>query len=483
MSSIKYEIRGNLLILQQYPLHLYYDLRKVFSYDRIGYDRKLQQRTRTPEIVGTGFNADGASINLTDTAIPKTIVTFHGYEYALLKFAAKNKIHVDKIVTKLTDETVYVPQWDKLPEDFEFRYMQKEILETMANNTGGIIVAATGFGKGEIAGIMPLVFPQARILMCSFRQQVYSTLADRVRKYVLPSTKLFIQKPGKSVTQSAVQQARIVVCGNKSLPKILGYSDDYDFVILDEVHTAATNDTFRIVSSLIKPRIFGFTASPNRADGGQFRLLGLCGPKLMEIDMKKAVEKGLVVPVKVKWCPVDLQYDPTAKCHIAYKKHRGIWYNAVRNKLIAGAALTYDADTQVLIIVETIKHAFALKAMLPEYKVISSETPDLDRSRNAFKKGTLKKVISTGVWKEGVDFPSLTVLINATGVKSEISNIQLTGRVSRTDKDKTQGTIYDFYDNWNYEFKYFASERKKLYDKQGYTQEEVTPTELLKNIV
>ena len=483
MSILRYEVRGNLLLIQQYPLHLYYELSKCFSYDRIGYDRIEQKKTKTPETVATGFDAGGKSVYLGPDMpiIPKTIVTFHGFLPKILEFAKKHKLKVDGLVTQVTDPSVYVPKWENVPEDFEFRYMQREVLEIMAKTTGGIIVCAPGYGKSECVGLMSRIFPEARILISSFRQQVYSTIAERVRKYLLPGTKYFVQKAGKAITQHAVQQASVVVCGNKSLPKILSYGDDYDFYINDECHLAAAPDTFRIISSLSRPRIFGFTASPNRSDGAQFRLLGLFGPKLLEVDMKKAREKGMVVPILVKWCPVYLQYDPVADCHAAYKKHRAIWHNAARNRLIAGAANSYDEDTQVLIIVETIKHAMALRHLLPNYFVASSETPNLDKIRNAFKKGTMKKIIATGVFREGVDFKNLQVLINGTGVRSEIANIQLTGRVTRTADGKERGIVHDFFDHFNQEFKYFSSERKKLYNQLGYEQVEIQPTELLKN--
>jgi len=379
------------------------------------------------------------------------------------------------------DTLKMLPNWDNVPANFEFRYMQKETLELIGKFNGGIIIASVGTGKSETIGVLPCIYPKARILVSSYRQQVYSEIGNRLRKYVLPGTKMYIQG-SKPINQLSVQQARVVVCGNKSLQKILSYGDNYDLALLDECHQACAPDTFRVISSLVKPKIYGFTGSFNRSDGAQFRLLGLCGPKLLEVDMKKAVEKGMVVPINVLWCPVNLQYDPIAGCHSAYKKHKGIWHNTIRNKLIAGAARSYDENTQVLIMVETIKHAMALRALLPEYFVVSSETPDLDRIRGAFKKGTMKKVLATGTWREGVDFPNLAVLINATGTKSEISNIQLTGRVVRTGENKAYGIVHDFYDHWNHEFKHFSAERKKLYEKQGFTQSEIQPTELLNNI-
>jgi len=479
--TLEYEIRGNLLLIQKYPLHLYYKLITKFTYDRIGYDRIQQKKLRTPEIVATGYDTNGAAVDLGLGTIPQMIVTFHGYEPGLIEFAKQNKLKLSKKTTKLLDDKVFVPQWDNVPPEFEFRYMQKEVIEVMAQSDGGVMLFPTGYGKTNIIGILPCVFPEARILVCSYRKQVYSEIASRLKKFVLPGTKMFVQGT-KPITHSSIQQSRVVVCGNKSLAKVLSYGDNYDLMLLDEAHQACAPDTFKILATVIRPKIFGLTGSFNRSDGAQFRLLGLCGPVIMEVDMKKATEEGLVVPIQVLWCPVQLQYDPVAGCHAAYKKHRGIWHNAFRNKLIAGAARSYDENTQVLIMVETIKHAMALKALLPEFFVVSSETPDLDRVRGAFKKGTMKKIIATPTWNQGVDFPNLAVLINATGVKSEIANIQLTGRVSRLGDDKAVGIVHDFFDTWNPEFRYFANERKKLYDRQGYTQNEILATELLQNL-
>jgi len=787
---IDIETYGNLLIIRSFPLHLYYELKKCFSYTLVGFDREANKRTLTPEILGSGYDTNGQTVDLSTTAIPAQIVTFHGYLPAILAFCLKHKIKVEHKITELSPAENYVPVWDKIPADFEFRYKQKEVLELMAKNAGGIIVCSVAFGKSELVGIMPLVFPKARILISSYRAQVYSTIGERIRKYNMPGTKYFIQQAGKSITQAQVKQARVVVCGNKSLTKILSFGEDYDFYICDECftgdtevltnkgykrfdsldgteliaqwsadrsiqfvkplrhikkefsgdlvkltlykgrsvrmtvghnqtyldrqdnvckkpildivraqynkypvsgigvneiatlaaidrlaialqadgtrnyvkrdyaywsislvkerkilrlkeillesgvefkeipidregyvrfviktpleitknlitwfnnvavtrayavdfvnevslwdgyilkkdyqyysssvkenvdlvsaiaiqggfscvqsiqkdyrkesyqdmhrlfmskkehntfknvthelekysgnvycvevpsgnivvrsegfsfisgncHLAAAPDTFKTISTMVKPRIFGLTGSFNRSDGAQFRLLGLMGPKLITVDTKEATKQGMVAPVKVKWVPVHLQYNPVGKCHSAYKKHRGIWYNAPRNNLIAAAAKSYDEDTQVLIIVETIKHAMALRQLLPNYLVVSSETPDLDRARGAFKKGTLKRVIATAIWREGVDFPNLAVLINACGLKSEVANIQLTGRVARLGDDKPYGVVHDFYDYWSTEFKHFSAERKKLYEKQGYEQTEISAAELLKNL-
>jgi superfamily II DNA or RNA helicase len=56
-----------------------------------------------------------------------------------------------------------------------------------------------------------------------------------------------------------------------------------------------------------------------------------------------------------------------------------------------------------------------------------------EKARKAMIKGKLKVIISTAVFREGIDIPNLDVVINACGHKSEIMTLQGVGRFSRKD--------------------------------------------------
>lgn len=475
---LRYEIRGTLLLITQYPLQHYHQIRSVFTYSRIGFDNEANRKTFTPEVVASGYDSIGEVIELTDEVLPAQIASFQGYESLLLDKCKQLGIQTKRILTSTIKPDSFKPNWDNLPEGFEWRHRQREVAELIGKTRGGIIVATPAFGKSSIIGMLPRIYPNARFLISTFRRTVLETIADQIRTFIPPGTKYFIMGNNRGVHGSIVRSSRVVLCGTKSLHKIAEHDTDFCAVIHDECHNAAADGSFKLVTAFPKAKTFGFTGSPNRSDGAQFRLQGLCGPILMTVDAQEAVEQGLIVPLRVIWCDVNLQYDPTLNCHPMYKKHRGIWFNVTRNKLIAGAARLYDADTQVLILVDTIKHALVLKDLLPEYVAVSAEHKSLNAIRGAFKKGSVKKVIATGVFKEGVDFKALRVVINATGVKSEIANIQLSGRVARTSDGKTEGIVHDFYDNWSPEFKSFSKSRKKLYESMGYLQESISPTVL-----
>jgi len=73
----------------------------------------------------------------------------------------------------------------------------------------------------------------------------------------------------------------------------------------------------------------------------------------------------------------------------------------------------------------------------------------LDAYRNAFRDGQLLKAISTGVWKEGVDFCQLALLVRADGASSKVNSTQIPGRLSRLYDGKSEGLLLDCMDEFN----------------------------------
>ena len=85
-----------------------------------------------------------------------------------------------------------------------------------------------------------------------------------------------------------------------------------------------------------------------------------------------------------------------------------------------------------------------------------------------FESGILKKVIATTVWNVGVSFNKLAVLIRADAGASQISDIQIPGRVSRTAEGKEFGIVHDYLDEFSKHFKTRARGRMKVYTEHGW---------------
>ena len=74
----------------------------------------------------------------------------------------------------------------------------------------------------------------------------------------------------------------------------------------------------------------------------------------------------------------------------------------------------------------------------------------IGRARQAgFKNGDIAKVISTTIYQQGVNFPGLSVMINAGGGGSAIAAGQIPGRASRNVAGKDCSYIIDFWHEWD----------------------------------
>lgn len=280
-------------------------------------------------------------------------------------------------------------------------------------------------------------------------------------------------------------------------------------LLVHNCHEWATDDyIFRIVRYYPLARRYGFTANQpeDRTDGMGFELEGVLGPPLIDIDYQSAVEKDCVVDVRVRWLDMTMAENPIedVKNDVARARH-GIWRNSFRNQRIADVARQYSKQ-QVLIVVDTVEHACYLKKHLPEFELCYSEV-GLDAERREryvaqklipadmplmtsvrrqqlkkdFETGKLRKVIATSIWNRGVNFRKLSVLIRADAKATAISDVQISGRLSRLSDDKPYGLLIDCRDQFDHGYQKKALTRRRNYAKMGWKQTyDPTPAEQAK---
>lgn len=383
----------------------------------------------------------------------------------------------------------YVPQWDNLNGQIEFRPRQRECLETIARVPCGIIKAVTGFGKTTLIGAAACLFPEARIDVVTKSVDV----AERIRR----SLRRFVPRVGM-IGDGWKDRQRVTIITAGSLNHADG---DADFLFADEVHQLATiNFSTTLGERYRNSRNFGMSATPYaRMDNAHHVLEPLFGPMVFELNYQQAVELGLVVPVRVRWLPMRLRTNPAERFNnrVARKRH-GIWTNHERNSIIAAAVRDYPATHQVLILVETIEHAVHLGAHLPDFTLVygfmspqdcafykkhkllpEDYQPPTDVQkhdlRSQFENGTLRRVIATDVWSTGVDFEQLSVLVRADDRDSDIVDVQGPGRVSRTytapdGTRKEFGEVLDCMDTFDPTFYRKSLGRRNSYKLLGWEQ-------------
>ena len=304
---------------------------------------------------------------------------------------------------------------------------------------------------------------------------------------------------------------RIVVSTLRSLCKIP--AERVQLCLADEVHEIADNQAGREIMRFVFARKFGFSASPIRNSGDGLVLESLFGPTVLKMSYEEAAENGIVVPMVYTMLPC--KWGPSI-CHkedlsdVLLKRY-SYWRNDVRNKVIADYIYQIhkaDPEGQILVMVQTLEAAIALHQLLPWFKVAyygasefstmekrfpKDKYPKLDLStykmtqkqldimRAAFAKGTLRFIISTTVFRQGVNFSHLKYLIRADGATSKILGIQIPGRLSRLDEGKVCAYLIDIDDQFCPWSARRSACRDAQYQEQGWTK--MQPRDLINDII
>jgi len=274
-----------------------------------------------------------------------------------------------------------------------------------------------------------------------------------------------------------------------------------DLFLGDEAHELLAETYVKdIVMTANQAIRFGFTATvEGRSDNADARMEAVFGSTLFKMTYQEAVALKLVVPIEVRWQRIEMNSNPAAgfESDTSRKRH-GLWMNAARNKRIASIAQKhYQADEQVLILVDKIEHLLHLAKLLPHFALCYGNIEESDEDyyqkhkllppdykpltvgarkqiREDFESGKIVGAIATGVWKLGVSFDAMSALIWGAGGSSPIDVTQGPSRVSRIHEEsgKDVGIVYDFTDEFDEPFYKQAVSRRRTYKKHNWAQVE-----------
>lgn len=358
---------------------------------------------------------------------------------------------------------------------------QPETLIKLATQNCGVIVCNTGWGKSFLIKQICLMYPTLKIVIIAPGSDEITNVYDRLTPAFPHGTVGLI-----GAGQKHSSDRRIVCTTTKSM--MHADLQQCDLILFDEVHAVGWNQVADALRWVGDARMFGFTASPEgRSDQSEMIREAYFGPVIAEFEYEDSVQKGTASPIEVHL--YEVRGVATGKKVPHAKKRAAYWRNNIRNLMISYLATTVPEDEQVLIIVETVEHGMYLKRLLPDFTFVYGnldhadyvnyvhqgfiKDPELKRKdRDEFKKqfaeGTLKRVIATGVWKQAVNFPKLSVLIRAEGAASIIESTQIPGRLSRIADGKEKGILIDFIDGFDGWAASRARKRINLYRKKKW---------------
>lgn len=391
--------------------------------------------------------------------------------------------------------------------DHDLRPYQRESVQAMLDDDGGIVALPTGTGK-TVVGLRFIHALESRALVLVHSRELLYQWAERIEATLGVEPGIigdgeFTQGP---VTVATLQT--LMAQGGSGAPTAL--DDDYGIVFFDECHrTSAAEQMHEIGTDITARYRVGLSATPwRRVDGETLKIeaaVGPVGPVAHEVAPQRMIANGyLANPTFDVIDPVEYgeprRASPNEEYHAA--KTRVIECDPTRLTAIASRTQDLAAEGyQVLVNVSRKGHGRLLVSALngtltpdevvagidtgereqqlrecaqqlepvadTDAELLTGDTPDAEREQvlDNLESGEQRIVVST-ILSEGVDIPSLDAVVLAHGQRSDVEVIQTIGRALRP-SGRQDAMIVDVADRGRFFREAYEDRQKAVTDYYG----------------
>lgn len=263
-------------------------------------------------------------------------------------------------------------------------------------------------------------------------------------------------------------------------------SEVYDYVrknfgvlILDESHRYTSRTWFEIAMEIQAPWRFAFSGTPySKTDGlRNMKLEAVTAEQIYKISSGQLIDLG-VSAKPIIYMVSGFASNSGSDLRYQQEYEQFVVYGEARNRTIVSVTADIFPDKKVLVLVTRIDHGKILQELLEEHgesveflhgsKTIEERTD----AKNNFQWGDARILISSTIFDEGIDIPSLEVLVLAGAGFSDTRTIQRVGRGMRMSEGKDEVVVIDFIDSSKYLAKH-ARRRKSTFVGEGFKVTEV----------
>ena len=250
--------------------------------------------------------------------------------------------------------------------------------------------------------------------------------------------------------------------------------DYFDYIVVDEFHHAVTNQYKNIVNYFKPAFLLGLTATPERMDGKN--IYEICDYNVpFELPLKEAINKGVLVPFHYYGIFDETDY---SGLHLV----RGRYDDKELNETYIGNVRRYDliykyyrkyGAERAMGFCCSRAHAEAMakefnERGVPSVAVYSNSEGEYSEDRQAAVEGLIsgkfKVIFSVDMFNEGVDIPSVDMVMFLRPTESPVIFTQQLGRGLRKCRGKHFLKVLDFIGNYHNA----GNVRKILYDRDTY---------------
>jgi len=361
-------------------------------------------------------------------------------------------------VLKVANKTSTYGQ-EKVENLFKPNSAQIEALLELKNtrqegNEKALVVAATGVGKTFLAAFDSMEYKT--VLFVAHREEILNQAYETFAK-VRGAEGL-----GRLFGQFKEHDAKILFASIQSLSREENLKQfnrkKFDYICVDELHHGVAG-TYKKVLDYFEPDfMLGLTATPHRLD--QKDVYAICDyNSVYEVDLFTSINRGWLVPYRYYGI-----YDATVNYenikflngkYVEKDLEKALLINE-RSELILKHYLRYRRS-RALAFCRNIKHAEYMAAYFNENGIKSvcihsdSSTENYIDRKEGIRKledGYIEVIFSVDMLNEGVDIPSLDMLLFLRPTESPVVFLQQMGRGLRRFQGKQDVRIIDFIGNF-----------------------------------
>ena len=337
------------------------------------------------------------------------------------------------------------------------RDYQVPVVKDLIAARGGVASLPMAFGKTHVIAAVIKAFPHEEMVVRDTPLVV--VVEPSVELVTQTYDKLGAIIPGRTVGKltgrSTVETDDILVTTYESLKNV--DLDSIGILIADEVHCSASKVRADLISRVRNAARWGMSATPTgRFDGADLLVEGMFGPIAARRTYDDMVKDGILAPIEVIWLPapkpafISEGSYPDLVASVTRK-------NAAFVEMVAKLLERIPDDMKTICFTEHVKLMAEIAKIAPDIPYVHGESSnvlkltkaDRDQRRKQLESGEIKKILSSYVWKEGVDIPDLSVVISTSCGGSEIAASQIPGRLARLTEGKAKGWLIDFGHRWD----------------------------------
>lgn len=344
--------------------------------------------------------------------------------------------------------------------------MQCSVIERVQNlialhQKRGLLISATGTGKTYAAAFSMQAINPRRVLFLVHREQILRQAEESFQKVLGNSYTYGILSGNQKDYEVDYLFSTVQMMGRRDVYEHFK-PDDFDIILIDEVHRAGSVSYQRIIDYFRPKFLMGMTASPERTDG--FDIYGLFDHNIIyEIRLQQALEEDLLCPFHY-YGITDILFDDNNIGTESFNDFRLLAKDSRVDHIIEKAKhYGYSGDrVKGLVFCSRKTEAYALSEAFNKrgYKTVCLSGDDSQVKREDCIKrlvtsesdNKLDYIFSVDIFNEGVDIPAVNQVIMLRPTESPIVFVQQLGRGLRKSKQKDFVVIIDFIGNYTTNF-------------------------------